>query len=348
MSSTTPLAIPTGSLVVVTGANGFIASHVVDQLLQQGYHVRGTVRNAAKSSWLNSYFSAKYGSGRFSLAEVPDMSHEGAFDEVVKGAAGIAHVATPVMQFYDPNIAVPMAVNGTVNILAAAAAEPTVRRVVITSSSTAAASPQPNKVFTMDEKTWNETAVKAAWAPPPYEGSQRLLDVYSASKTQAEQAAWTFMEDHKPDFVLNTVLPNVNMGTILSPEHQGYPSTDGWIKAVWDGFPGEEGQALKYNPPQYYINVQDAARVHVAALIYPDVQNERLFAFAHPYSWNDILAILRRLYPQQTFIDDIPNLGEDKSIVANQRAEELLKRMSGLSAWTSLEQSVQDATTAWV
>lgn len=346
--SSDDLVIPKGSLVVVTGANGFIGSHVVDQLLQHGYNVRGTVRNVAKNSWLNDYFSAKYGPGRFSLAEIPDMSHEGAFDEVVKGAAGIAHVATPVRQFHDPNIAVPMVVNGTVNVLASAAAEPLVRRVVITSSSTAAASPQPNKVFTMDEKTWNETAVKAAWAPPPYEGLQRRLDVYSATKTQAEQAAWKFMEDKKPDFVLNTVLPNVNMGTILSPENQGYPSSGGWVKAVWDGFPGEEGEKLKYNPPQYYINVQDDALVHVAALIYPDVQNERLFAFAHPYSWNDILDALRRLYPQQKFIDDIPNIGEDKSKVANQRAEELLKRVSGLPAWTSLEQSVHDATKAWV
>ncbi|KAE8136478.1 hypothetical protein BDV38DRAFT_249596 [Aspergillus pseudotamarii] len=144
------------------------------------------------------------------------MSHDGAFD-VVKGAASIAHMATPVMQFYDPNIAAPMVVNGTVNVLASAAAEPSVRRAVNTSSSAAAASPQPNKVFTMDEETWNEAAVKAAWAPPPYEGSQRCLDIYSASKTQAEQAAWKFMEEKKPHFVLNTVLPNANMGTILSP-----------------------------------------------------------------------------------------------------------------------------------
>ncbi|KNG84875.1 aldehyde reductase II [Aspergillus nomiae NRRL 13137] len=341
--SSTDLAIPKGSLVVVTGANGYIASHVVDQLLQHGYEVRGTVRNAEKDSWLNDYFGTK--SKRFSLAEVPDISHDGAFDEVVKGAAGIVHVAAPVRQFHDPNIAVPMAVNGTINILASAAAEPSVQRVVITSSSTAAASPQPNKIFSIDKTTWNEAAVKAAWAPPLYKGFQRLLDVYSASKTQAERAAWKFMED-KPPFVLNTVLSNVNMGTILSPENQGYRSSSGWIKAVWDGFPGE-GE-LQHNPPQYYIDVQDNARVHVAALIYPDVQNERLFAFAHPYTWNDILAVLRRLYPQRKFVKDIPNIGEDMSKVANQRAEELLKRISGLPGWTSLEQSIQNATKAWV
>lgn len=41
-----------GSLVVVTGANCNISSHVVDQLLQRGYRVRGIVRDVSKSQWL--------------------------------------------------------------------------------------------------------------------------------------------------------------------------------------------------------------------------------------------------------------------------------------------------------
>lgn len=36
------LALPQGSLVLVSGANGFIASHVVKQLLENGYKVRPT------------------------------------------------------------------------------------------------------------------------------------------------------------------------------------------------------------------------------------------------------------------------------------------------------------------
>ena len=31
--------------IVVTGATGFLAAHIVDQLLERGYNVRGTVRN---------------------------------------------------------------------------------------------------------------------------------------------------------------------------------------------------------------------------------------------------------------------------------------------------------------
>ena len=36
-------------LVVVTGGSGFIAIHIIRQLLQQGYAVRTTVRSLAKA-----------------------------------------------------------------------------------------------------------------------------------------------------------------------------------------------------------------------------------------------------------------------------------------------------------
>lgn len=345
MTFSEPLAVPLGSLVLVTGANGYIASNIADQLLRAGYRVRGAVRSIERARWMKQFFDAKFGAGKFELIQVPDMAIAGAYDRAMKGVSGLAHVATPVMASFDPNEAIPVVVNGTLNALEAAAKEPSVKRVVLTSSSTAAASPQPNVEFTMDANTWNDAAMKAAWAPPPYEGLQRRLDVYSASKTQGEQAAWKFMKDKNPNFVLNTVLPNCNIGKILSPEHQGYPSTAGWIKALWTGFEGHDD--LKFNPPQYYINVQDNARLHVGALIYPDVQNERLYAFAYPYTWNSILAVFRKLYPDHKFIEDIAGIGNDLSHVANERAEEIVRRF-GMPGWTSLEDSVKEITESFV
>jgi nucleoside-diphosphate-sugar epimerase len=52
MDSTEKLRIPKGSLIVVTGVNGYIASHVAYQLLLSGYRVHGTVRTRAKGAWL--------------------------------------------------------------------------------------------------------------------------------------------------------------------------------------------------------------------------------------------------------------------------------------------------------
>lgn len=45
------------STVLVTGASGFIGSWVCRTLLEAGYHVRGTVRDAAKGEYLKTLFS---------------------------------------------------------------------------------------------------------------------------------------------------------------------------------------------------------------------------------------------------------------------------------------------------
>jgi nucleoside-diphosphate-sugar epimerase len=199
------------------------------------------------------------------------MGAPGAFDEVVKGATGFIHVAKPVMQSTDPNKAVPTGVKGILNTLDAAATEPRLKRVVMTSSSTAATRPKPNVDGKIDEKTWNEEDVEAAWKPPPYKGHERMSAVYAATKKQSEEAVWKWMETNQPNFVLNAILPNANMGKVLSPDNQGTPRTVGWPKARWDGFEGHED--LKNNPPQYYVYVQDTARCHVAALLSADVKS---------------------------------------------------------------------------
>ena len=78
-------AIPQGSLVLVTGANGYIGSHVVDQFLAAGYKVRGTVRSESKGAWVKELFGEKYGPTKFELAIVPDIEKKGAFDDAMRG-----------------------------------------------------------------------------------------------------------------------------------------------------------------------------------------------------------------------------------------------------------------------
>lgn len=87
--------------------------------------------------------------------------------------------------------------------------------------------------------------------------------------------------------------------------------------------------------------MQDTARLHVAALTRPDISNQRLFAFAHPFTTNDLLHTLRKLYPKRQFAEDILGLEEDKNrILPAGRAERILKEM-GRPGWTSLEDSLR-------
>ena len=81
------------------------------------------------------------------------------------------------------------------------------------------------------------------------------------------------------------------------------------------------------------------ARLHLAALIDPDVNHKRILAYKEPYTWNQVLAIFRKLYPNRKFVDDLPDQGEDKSTVDTRRPEEILKRF-GDNGFTGLEQSI--------
>jgi hypothetical protein len=59
------------------------------------------------------------------------------------------------------------------------------------------------------------------------------------------------------------------------------------------------------------VDVRDTARLHLIALVAPEVKSERLFAFAEPYNWNLVLKTLRKIYPERKPPQDVPNLGMD-------------------------------------
>ncbi len=178
--------------------------------------------------------------------------------------------------------------------------------------------------------------------------------MYAIMKTETEKRMWKWVEENKPSFRFNTIvsltfdsskrvctnksqLPNANFGTRLVPKHQGYPSTVGWAHAAWTG----ENLAMmaSFITPQWFISNQDTAILHISALIHSDVKSERLFGFAEPWSYNDLLAIYRKHYPERKFPEDLKDVGVDRSHPPNQRAEEVLKWSKG-SGWDGLEKTV--------
>lgn len=85
-----PYAIPEGSLVLVTAANSYIGSNIVDLLLELGFRVRGTVR--AEKPWLNELFEKRHGKGKFETVIVAGAEQEGAFEDVLNDVSGVIHV----------------------------------------------------------------------------------------------------------------------------------------------------------------------------------------------------------------------------------------------------------------
>ncbi|KAF5606670.1 aldehyde reductase II [Fusarium subglutinans] len=248
--------VPPGGLILITGANGYIASVAVQVFFQRGYHVRGTVRSITANAWMEAFFGPN-----FELAQVPDISTPGAFDEALKGNQGVIQDT----------------INSNVYLLEAAAKVPSVKSVVITSSLAACALPTTGEPYKIDVTTWNTDAIGKTSEPWDGQGDPRWhgIVLYGAAKARSEQAAFAWVREHKPSFSFNTVVPNVNFGIAISPENMSYRSSAAVIDAVVKGYP----DAPSILPSQWYVDVEDTALLHLAALTLDDVNNERLLAF---------------------------------------------------------------------
>jgi len=331
-----PTTIPKGSWVLVTGANGFVASHIAREFLQRGYKVRGTVRDLEKSSWLvHDVFKSYADDGKFELVLVPDLAAKNAFDDAVKGMSAIAHVASVTNLAPDPNKVVPQTVAGATSILHAALKEPMVKAFVYTSSVNAATMFVPGNSTHVERDTWNKEVLKLAWAPPPYDPMRGMV-VYAASKTEAEIAVWKFAAETKPHFSVNSISPTCILGEPLNKKHIETPYS--YLKLIYDG----KMAFLAAMPAFIHIDVKDVALLHVAAVLDPEVNNARLQAWADYSNWNDVLAIIQKLYPQRKFADGLPTPTALSITSDFSQPLALLKKWGHQDGWTPLEETIVD------
>lgn len=148
---------------------------------------------------------------RFSLPNVSNRR----YDSLHTASPFHFNVTDPykdLVKYVSPHVAIPQyltngiyspAVNGTVSVLKSAKDSKSIKRIVITSSFAAVvdtSKPVPTK-FTEDD--WNE------FSPKTLEEKGKdvsPVDAYRASKTLAERAAWEFVEKHKPDWDIATMV----------------------------------------------------------------------------------------------------------------------------------------------
>ncbi|KAF8999638.1 hypothetical protein BDQ17DRAFT_1410630 [Cyathus striatus] len=289
-------AIQPGSKVLVTGANGYIANWLVQNLLERGFAVRGTVRTPAKGEYLKDKFAA-FGD-KFELVYVKDITAEGAFDEAVKGVDAIEHTASPFhTNADDPQELIKPAVQGTIGILESARKFGTsVKRIVVTSSSVAIMTP-PTKPTIFSEKDWNEESPKeierlgkdaAAWHK------------YRASKTLAEKAAWDFYNKYKsevswditvlnPPFVFGPAIHDVSKLEDLNT------SLKQWYDVVVADTPKSRDSLASSTT---WVDVRDVAEAHARVLEKEAAGGERIMITSGPYIWQEWLDTANSLSPQ--------------------------------------------------
>jgi len=265
--------------VLVTGVSGFIASHVTQRLLEKGYHVRGTVRSAAKGEKIIKTFEAQ-GVDVTKLEIVgADLGEDAGWHDAVKDCRYIQHIASP-FPLENPNdreALVPEARAGAQRVLEhglSAGAE----RIVMTSSMVSMMGQKGRKgKMLITEEDWSDPD----WKP---------LRAYAVSKTRAELSAWAYVKAQNMPERLTTICP----GLVFGPDIYGNGGAS--LQLIKAMFSGEFPMLPKLAYP--IIDVRDCASIHVAAMSAPKAAGRRLMAGSNTLWFKEIAAILRKAYPE--------------------------------------------------
>ncbi|KAM0248834.1 hypothetical protein ACHAQJ_009298 [Trichoderma viride] len=295
--------------VLLTGGSGFIAAHILEQLLAKNYTVITTVRSETKAEQIRQAHAESVNKKRLTVAVVPDIAVLTAFDDLVAQIASgpdgdleyVIHTASPLFfTFTDAmkEIITP-ALNGTRGILEAVKrSAPSVKRVVITSSFAAILSEEhftdPNTTFS--EATWNPSTVADA--------NRSIATGYHVSKVASERLAWDFIKNEKPNFDLVTVNPPL----VIGPVAHSLASIDAinasnerlahLLRGKW------KTQIEDTGPVDLYIDVRDTALAHIKAFELPEAGGHRLFTVAGRTSNQEYVKIVREHFPD--FADRLP------------------------------------------
>ncbi|RMZ82867.1 hypothetical protein DV737_g1891, partial [Chaetothyriales sp. CBS 132003] len=324
-----PTSIKPPSIVIVTGANGFIASHTIHQLLQQGFKVVGTVRSRDKAEAVRKTHSELTPQciHLLSTAVVPDITDPEAYMSLFQSTnpAAVLHLASPfgyTVTDFERDLLQP-AVRGTEAVLRAAAQTPSIQRVVHTNSFAciydSGLGARPGYVYTAKD-----------WSPLTYEDGMKALNApaaYRASKAVAEKTAWAFMGrsnstgnaspnsssssssasdsgvgesalQPSPGFDLVSLCPAMVFGPFL-PTTSSLPSKPSELNTsnalVWEVVSAGSSSPVPPTKGPVWVDVRDVATAHLCALSSPSLGGRRLLLANGVYCTQEIADVAREI-----------------------------------------------------
>ncbi|KAJ2892182.1 hypothetical protein MKZ38_010146 [Zalerion maritima] len=322
----------------MTGASSFLGGHILAQLLERGYKVRGSVRSQEKADAIRRNYNAY--SHKLEILVVEDISADVSLAKLMVDAVAVVHVASPVNlnPANNERDLLRPAIKGTLNVLRAAATNgSTIKRVILTSTmatmSQVGSGPIPGKIYS--EADWNSVTWDQAVASP--DGHY----VYCASKTLAEQAAWRFMREENKAGSLGFDMVSIHPGWLLGPfvHHVERFSDLSMSLAECYETVTKRQERLPPTKVQYWTDVRDAARAHVEVLGLAKAEGRYLVANPAKFDWKKAFSILRSRFP-----DQYHNAPDEPGYTVQLRPEvDVSKAEKAFGfGWTSLDQSYTD------
>ncbi|KAF2467418.1 NAD(P)-binding protein [Lindgomyces ingoldianus] len=277
---------------LVTGANSFVAAHIINELIANGHTVTGTVRRTSAGEAL--FEGHPEWKEKLDFVVIEDYAKEGAFDSVFQKQQFdyIVHIAAPLLDNpehtdYDTHFLKPS-----------------------------------NASTEYTNETWSNIT------PEQAREMQNAYISYCSSKKEAELSVWEFVKTEKPKFAVTVFLPALIFGPPLQSlkdlNHLNF-STNVFYKlfnGTYDEIPNTHDGLFPS-----YIDVRDLATAHVRALTTPGAANKRFLIGGQPLSTSGIVKTLAALAEKgilPELNDRLPkDTGKDNNITpARIRAEE--------------------------
>ncbi len=278
--------------ILLTGITGFIAKRIAADLLNDGYTVRGSMRNLdriqevteALTPVLNQHDSLT----RLSFVTL-DLMDDAGWAAAMDGVDAVIHTASPFPGAApkDENDLIRPAVDGALRAMRAAQAAG-VTRIVLTSSIVAIMQRALQDGDTLSPALWSDL-------------THVSMSAYPKSKTMAERAAWDFVGDH-PEMQLTTINPGLVVGAPLD-RHYGTS-----LQLIDQMISGKLPLLPNFGLP--IVDVVDVSRAHVAALTAPDSIGKRFLLASDYIMAGELVSLLRAAAPKAR----LPRVGMPKVV----------------------------------
>tara|TARA_B100000963_G_scaffold242705_1_gene212464 strand:+ start:8076 stop:9086 length:1011 start_codon:yes stop_codon:yes gene_type:complete len=272
--------------VLVTGANGFIALHCISKLLDNGFKVKGSLKDLKKESLVRDALGTKLNRENFEICKLNLLEDQG-WAEATSNCDYLLHIASPcvIKEPKHENEIIDPAVNGTLRAIKAAH-KANVKKIVITSSIGSIIYGHNKNIC--DSKDWTDVSFS--------------VGAYIKSKTLAEKAAWDYLDKLKRSKLsMTSINPGMVFGPILSNQINS-TSASLILKMINGRFP-----AL---PNIYFsvVDVRDIAKLHVDSLTNDNSDHKRIIAASSKaIPFIEISKILRKLGYYKSTLKLVPD-----------------------------------------
>ncbi len=309
--------------VLITGADGFIGSHLVELMLEKGYDVRAFVQYNSFGTWgwIDSFPKEKLDAIEVFPGDVRDPN---AVRKSMEGVDAVMHLAALIaipFSYYAPDTYVDTNIKGTLNVLQAAK-DLHLERVLVTSTSEVYGTAQ---YVPIDEKH-------------PFQGQSP----YSATKIGADRLAESFYRS------FNLPVTIVRPFNTFGPRQSARAVIPTIITQLLSG--KQEIKLGSLAPTRDFNYVKDTARGFEAILRSPSTIGQEInIATCREISIGELAQeLIRQINPNATIVCDEQRLRPEKSEV-----ERLLgsnEKIKALTDWTpsyTFEEGLSE-TIAWL